>query len=110
MPELTEQEERRREELAALQEADINPYGYAWDVDNYASHIIETFDDALHQADEEGVIKEPFEVSIAGRMMKKRVMGKASFIELQDSSGTVQVYVARDELPEGFTIPFSRNS
>ena len=102
MHELTEQEERRREELAALQEADINPYGYAWDVDSHASEILATFDDERHQADEDGVIKEPYEVSIAGRMMKKRVMGKASFIELQDASGTIQVYVTRDELPEGF--------
>ncbi len=102
MSELTEQEVRRREELAALLEADINPYPTSWDVDTDASTILATFDDALHQPDEDGNIKELYEVSIAGRMMKKRVMGKASFIELQDASGTVQVYVARDSLPEGF--------
>lgn len=102
MPQLTEQEIRRREELAELQEADIEAYGYSWDVDAHAREIIEKFDDDLHQPDEDGSIKEVFEVSIAGRMMKKRVMGKAAFVDLQDSTGTVQVYVARDELPEGY--------
>lgn len=102
MPELTEQEVRRREELTALQEAGINPYPPAWEVNIQARDILEKFDDALHQAGEDGTVKEPFEVSIAGRMMKKRVMGKASFIEIQDASGTIQVYVTRDELPEGF--------
>ena len=102
MPQLTEQEIRRREELSALQDADIEAYGYSWDVDSHARNILEQFDDNLHQPGEDGSIKEPFEVAIAGRMMKKRVMGKAAFIDLQDSTGTIQVYVTRDELPEGF--------
>ena len=102
MHELTEQEQRRREERQALEEASINPYPYAWDVDAFAESTIARFDDDLHQRGEDGVAKEPFIVSMAGRMMKKRVMGKASFIDLQDESGTIQVYVARDSLPEGF--------
>ncbi len=102
MQEFSEQEERRREELTALKEANINPYAYAWDVDTHAAEILEKFDDAVHQPDENGEVKEVLLVSIAGRMMKKRVMGKASFIDLQDGSGTIQVYVARDTLPEGY--------
>lgn len=41
-------------------------------------------------------------MSIAGRMMTRRIMGKASFATLQDMSGQIQIYVARDNLPEGF--------
>lgn len=101
MPELTEQELRRREERQELEAANINPYPYSWDVQHYAHDILDTFDDALHQP-VEGTAPEPYIVSIAGRMMKKRVMGKAAFIDLQDGSGTIQVYVTRDDLPEGF--------
>ena len=102
MRQLTEQELRRREELKALEEENINPYPYSWQVEDYAGDIIKTFDDEIHQPGESGVAKEPFTVSIAGRIMKKRVMGKASFIDVLDSSGTIQVYVARDDLPEGY--------
>ena len=102
MSEFTEQELRRREELTALKDAGINPYPYAWDVNSHASEILANFDEALHQPGEDGLPKEAYTVSIAGRMMKKRLMGKAAFIELQDASGTIQVYVKRDDLPEGF--------
>ena len=102
MSEFTEQELRRREELAALQEADINPYPYAWDIDSHASEIMATFDPDKHQPGEDRKPEELYQVSIAGRMMKKRVMGKAAFIELQDASGTIQVYIKRDDLPEGY--------
>ena len=102
MRELTEQEERRREERKALEEANINPYPYTWEVTHHASYILDTFKDELHQRDASGQAKEPFNVSIAGRIMNKRIMGKASFIDVLDSSGTIQVYVARDDLPEGY--------
>lgn len=102
MSEYTEQELRRREALQALKEADVNPYPTQWDVDSHASEIIEKFDDAIHQAQGDEPAKETMVVSIAGRMMNKRVMGKASFIEIQDASGTIQVYVKRNDLPEGF--------
>jgi len=100
--ELTEQEIRRREEREALEARGINPYPYEWKVDSYTSRILESFDDSLHQPDETGQAKEPFRVSIAGRMMSKRIMGKAAFFDLQDSEGTIQVYARRDDLPEGF--------
>ena len=99
---LTEQELRRREEREALEEAGINPYPYAWEVNGHARETLERFDDELHQPDESGTAKEPLLVSMAGRMMKKRVMGKAAFIDLQDATGTIQAYVTRDDLPEGF--------
>ncbi len=102
---LTDQELRRREELATLQELGINPYPYAWDVTDHAADILRTFSDDLHQPDESG--NPPpgghlLRVSIAGRMMRRRIMGKASFFHLQDETGQIQVYVRRDDLPEGF--------
>ncbi len=102
MPELTEQEVRRREERAALEALDINPYPYEWNVTDYASDILEHFDDAQHQPDETKKPEDLFTVSIAGRIMKKRVMGKAAFIDILDHTGTIQVYVTRDDLPDGF--------
>ena len=80
----------RREKLAELVEAGMNPYE------------IVTFDQTAHSRE----IKENYdafegkEVSVAGRMMLKRVMGKASFADLQDRDGKIQVYVARDDLGE----------
>jgi lysyl-tRNA synthetase class 2 len=98
--ELTEQEIRRREERAQLEARGINPYPYAWPVDAHAKGILATFDDARHQGGDDA--PEPYRVSIAGRILTKRVMGKAAFFDLQDESGSIQVYVRRDDLPEGF--------
>ena len=100
--ELTEQELRRREEREHLEQAGINPYAYGWDVTARAKSIVDAFDDELNQPGEDGVASEPVVVSIAGRIMSKRIMGKAAFFDLQDSSGIIQVYVRRDDLPEGF--------
>ncbi|GMQ82357.1 MAG: lysine--tRNA ligase [Rhodothermia bacterium] len=100
--ELSEQERRRREERRQLEEAGINPYAYSWDVTAQASNILSEFDDDRHQPVEDGEASEPFRVSIAGRIMSKRIMGKASFFHLQDSSGQIQIYLRRDDLPEGF--------
>ncbi|GIV60815.1 MAG: lysine--tRNA ligase [Rhodothermaceae bacterium] len=99
---LSEQERRRREERTMLEELGINPYPYAWDVTARAAEILAQFDDARHQPGEDGTAPEPFRVSIAGRIMSKRVMGKAAFFHLQDATGQIQVYVRRDDLPEGF--------
>lgn len=96
---LSEQELRRREERRELEALEVNPYPYAWDVDAHAGDVLNTFDDAKHQPGEDG---EVMRVSMAGRMMSKRVMGKAAFFDLQDDSGRIQVYVRRDDLPEGF--------
>ena len=102
MRELSEQELRRRQELQELREAGINPYPYGWDVEDQTALILDTFDDQIHQPDESGVARERYTVSLAGRIMSKRVMGKAAFFDLQDELGTIQVYIRRDDLPEGF--------
>ena len=100
--EFTEQESVRREARARLEEAGVNPYGYSWEVSHHAKDILEAFDDAKHQGVDGSAPLEEFKVSIAGRMMSRRIMGKASFSHLQDESGRIQIYVTRDDLPEGF--------
>ena len=91
--ELSEQEIGRRQSLQALRDAGINPYpAEAYPTDAYATEIIENFqDDAAPKR----------EVCIAGRIMTRRIMGKASFIELQDSKGRIQVYITRDDICPG---------
>ena len=90
--ELSEQEINRRNSLEQLKALGINPYpADEYVVNAYSDDIIANFsDDAA-----------PRQVSIAGRMMNRRIMGKASFFELQDSRGRVQVYVSRDDLCPG---------
>ncbi|MBQ8852902.1 MAG: lysine--tRNA ligase [Alistipes sp.] len=91
---LSEQEQLRRKSLAALREAGINPYpAERFDVNATAHSIAEGYDAA----------PESFQtVTIAGRMMSRRIMGSASFFELQDHTGRIQVYIRRDDIcPEG---------
>ena len=90
--ELSEQEIVRREALAELRNMGIEPYPAAeYPTDAFSTDIIADFKDE----------DEPRKVCIAGRMMSRRVMGKASFIELQDSKGRVQVYITRDDICPG---------
>ena len=90
--ELSEQEIIRRNSLETLKAMGINPYPAAeYVVNAYSDDIVANFSDDA----------EPRQVSIAGRMMNRRIMGKASFFELQDSRGRVQVYVSRDDLCPG---------
>ena len=90
--ELSEQEIIRRNSLEQLKAMGINPYpADEFVVDAYSDDITANFDDDA----------ESRQVSIAGRMMNRRIMGKASFFELQDSKGRVQVYVSRDDLCPG---------
>ena len=87
--ELSSLEVQRRESLGKLRELGIDPYPAAlYDVTDYAAEIKSNF--------EEGK-----QVTIAGRMMSQRIMGKASFAEIQDSSGRIQVYINRDEICSG---------
>ena len=90
--ELSEQEIIRRNSMNELRAMGIEPYPAAEYVTNAFSTDIkaEFKDDA-----------EPRQVSVAGRMMSRRVMGKASFIELQDSKGRIQVYITRDDICPG---------
>ena len=87
--ELSEQEIVRRNSLNELRAMGIEPYPAAEYVTNaFSNDIKEEFRDE----------DEPRKVSIAGRLMSRRVMGKASFIELQDSKGRIQVYITRDDI------------
>lgn len=87
---LSEQEIFRRESLNQLRELGIEPYpADLYKVDAYSTDIKEKFTD-------EDVTKR--QVSIAGRIMSRRIMGKASFIELMDTKGRIQVYITRDDI------------
>ncbi|SHK86229.1 lysine--tRNA ligase [Rhodothermus profundi] len=99
---LTEQERERRRARQQLEAIGINPYPYRWEVTAHAAEILQNFEDARHQPREDGPAPEPYTVSIAGRIMTRRIMGKAAFFDLQDETGRIQVYVRRQDLPEGF--------
>ncbi len=87
--ELSEQEIVRRNNLEAIKELGIDPYPAAeYPTNAFSTDIIDSFTDDAPQR----------EVCIAGRMMSRRVMGKASFAELQDSKGRIQVYITRDDI------------
>lgn len=87
--ELSEQEIGRRQSLQELRNMGIDPYP----ADEFPTNAFSTEIKADYQDGEE-----KREVVIAGRMMTRRVMGKASFVELQDSKGRIQVYVTRDDI------------
>ena len=87
---ISEQEQVRRNSLDELRRLGINPYPAAqYEVNARTSEILEEFpkDNAKYQS-----------VSIAGRIMSRRIMGAASFCELQDSHGRLQLYIKRDEI------------
>lgn len=90
--ELSEQEIVRRNSLAELRKMGIEPYpAEEYVVTGHTKEIKENFKDDA----------EPREERIAGRIMSRRIMGKASFMELQDSEGRIQVYISRDDLCPG---------
>ena len=89
--ELSEQEIGRRQSLQELKNMGINPYpAEEYPVNAYSDEIKANFEE-----------DEKREVTIAGRLMGKRIMGKASFAELQDSKGRIQLYISRDSLCTG---------
>ncbi len=91
--ELSEQEIIRRNSLKEMQSLGINPFPPAqYHVNNFSSDILKDFDPEK---------KNLQEVCIAGRIMSRRIMGKASFLELQDSKGRIQVYITRDDICPG---------
>ena len=88
--ELSEILQIRRDKLAALQDAGKDPFAITrFDVTHHSADVLRDAEALLEQR-----------VSVAGRMMVKRVMGKASFCKLQDREGLIQVYVARDSIGE----------
>lgn len=93
MENLTEQEIVRRKSMDALRERGIEPYPAAeYPVSGHTAEIKANFSDDLTP---------PREVTIAGRIMSRRIMGKASFMEIQDAEGRIQVYVSRDDICPG---------
>lgn len=87
--ELSEQEIVRRGSMEEMRRLGIEPYPAAeYVVTGHADEIVSTFDDEAPQR----------QVTVAGRVMSRRIMGKASFMELQDATGRIQVYVNRDEI------------
>ena len=102
--ELSEQELFRRKSLESLRDMGIDPYPAAeYPTNAYSIDIKSEFKD-----EESG---KP--VCIAGRIMSRRIMGKASFVELQDSKGRIQIYITRDDInseeqPEMYNIVFKK--
>lgn len=90
---LSEQEQLRRKALSDLRQKGIDPYPAAmFDVDTMATDVKENYSEDK---------KNFSEVILAGRLMSRRIMGKAAFAELQDSTGKIQIYINRDEICEG---------
>ena len=90
--ELSEQEVLRRNSMAELRRMGIEPYPAAeYPVSGHSDEIKANFT-------EDG---ERREVSVAGRIMSRRIMGKASFVELQDARGRIQIYISRDDICPG---------
>ena len=90
---LSEQEQVRRDNLHKIEELGINPFpSELYPVTHQASAIKESFT---------GEEAEQIDVVLAGRLMMKRIMGKATFAELEDTSGRIQIYVSRDNICPG---------
>ncbi|MBP5210656.1 MAG: lysine--tRNA ligase, partial [Bacteroidales bacterium] len=90
---LNEQEANRRNSLKQIQELGINPYpAPEYPINTTAEEIKQGYNDEIHNFND---------VVIAGRIMSRRIMGAASFIELQDYTGRIQVYIKRDEICPG---------
>ncbi len=89
---LTEQARFRREKLEEIRRMGVNPYPYEFGTDHHAEEIRRN-PELL-----EGEEAERKRVRLAGRIMTRRIMGKAAFFNLQDESGTIQVYIRRDDV------------
>jgi lysyl-tRNA synthetase class 2 len=90
---LSEQEQIRRQALDELRKLGINPYPAAeYKTNIFAQHILSDFDAEKNNFPD---------VCLAGRIMSRRIMGNASFAELMDSSGRIQIYLRRDDICPG---------
>ncbi len=107
---ISQLEKVRREKLAQLQAEGKDPFQITkYDQTHHTKEILDHFDEFAGELDEEeNYVKEPTEVSIAGRMLFKRVMGKASFANLQDRDGRIQIYVSRNDLGDDAYAAFKR--
>ena len=107
---ISQLEKVRRDKLAQLQAEGRDPFRITkYDQTHHTKEILDHFDELAGKLDEEGnYVKEPVTVSIAGRMLFKRVMGKASFANLQDRDGRIQIYVSRNDLGDEAYADFKR--
>ena len=88
-PELNEQEQIRRNSLEEIKKLGYNPYPpESFDISHKSAELKSVFEK------DENALKD---VSLAGRIMSRRIMGKASFAEIQDSEGRIQIYLNRDD-------------
>jgi len=94
---VSEQHEIRLEKLRELRETGANPYPYEFEVTHKSRYILE-HPELLKQDDQES--DEVEQVSVAGRIMTRRIMGKSTFFNLQDSTGEIQVYIRRNDVGE----------
>lgn len=88
----------KRRKLHALREKGVNPYPYKYDVSAWAAPLKQQFEGLKPGEKAEATV-----VKLAGRVMTLRAMGKATFFNLQDQTGTIQVYVRSEEIGEGKT-------
>lgn len=94
-PTVSEQHEIRLKKLDELREMGINPYPYDFEVTHYSRQILENPDLIRKEDQDESDLER---VSVAGRIMTRRIMGKSTFFNLQDSKGDVQIYIRRDDV------------
>lgn len=94
--ELSELLQIRRDKLDELRGLGIDPFGGKFERSHHAKQILETYD----EVSKEDLETQGVEVAIAGRIMQKRSMGKASFAHIQDLSGKIQIYVRKDSVAE----------
>ena len=91
---LSEQEEQRRKSREEIIDLGIDPYpSDTFNVNTYTDEIKNNFDEKK---------KNYKDVVLAGRLMSRRIMGSASFAEIQDSKGKIQIYVRRDDICDGY--------
>lgn len=96
MAELNELKKRRLEELEQIRKLGFNPYPYSYEVTHTASAILGNYKDPQSDAEKEEQKKNP--VSVAGRIMAIRRMGKASFCHIKDETGKIQIYIRKDDV------------
>jgi len=94
-PSLSEQHQLRREKLEDLKELGVQPYPYSYDVTHTTKQILD-HPEWIKESDEDKKVK----VTVAGRIMTRRIMGKASFFDIQDAEGSIQIYMRRDDVAD----------
>ena len=96
MRELSEQELVRREKMEKIKNLGLDPFGHRFDIDAYSTEIKEKYADVSH----EDLENQKNEVTIAGRIMFIRKMGKASFFTIKDKLGSIQIYISINDIGE----------